>query len=134
MKPIKKLRPLEYGIIGILKVQTVQQVRDITDKEEIDRNIHSRIVPRRHTDVVVFGEPERSGRLEQYLPIGEQRSNGIYYLRDSLNKEWGGVCGISGNVIKGGIQRSNLIRIRNAPQFFDWFNRQNPSLIHKNNL
>ena len=93
----------------------------------------ARRAPRAYTDVVVLGEPEKSGRLEKYLPIGEQQSNRIYYLRDSLKKEWGGVCGKSGRDVKGGIQRSNPVRLRNAPRFFEWFNRQNPRLSQKNN-
>ena len=96
MEPIRKPRPLEYGIIGMLKVQAVKHVNQITVEAELSRNIHARLRPHRDTDVVLFGDLERSGRLDKYLPIGEQRENGIYYLSEALKTEWGGVCGKSG--------------------------------------
>ena len=137
MEPINKPRPLEYGIIGILKVQTVKQVKDITDAVEISRNIHARRCAPVGTDVVVFGEPsDKSGRLERYLPIGEQRSNGSYYLQESLKREWGGICNITGSTdIRGGIQRSFYpIWLCNPRKFFEWWEKQNPTLMQKNNL
>lgn len=136
MEPINEPRPLEYGIIGILKVQVVKQVREITDEAEFTRNIHARRYSRVGSDVVVFGEPsDKSGRLENYLPIGEQRSNGSYYLQESLKREWGGICNITGSTdIKGGIQRSFYpIWLCNPRKFFEWWEQQNPTLMQKNN-
>lgn len=136
MEPIHEPRPLEYGIIGILKVQTVKQVKDITDAAETSRNIHARRCAPVGTDVVVFGEPaDKSGRLERYLPIGEQWSNGSYYLQDSLKGEWGGICNITGSTdIKGGIQRSFYpIWLCNPRKFFEWWEQQNPTLVQINN-
>ena len=66
MEPIMgPKRPLEYGIIGILKVQAVKRVGDITEEAEIERSIHTRRSRRVPDDVVVFGEPsEESGTTE----------------------------------------------------------------------
>jgi hypothetical protein len=135
MNPIKPLETgnLEYGIIGILKVQAVKHVGDITDETEIERNIHTRRLCRVLDDVVIFGAPEESGQLEKYLPIGEQRSNNYYYLRDSLVDEWGGLCKKDGTKSKGAIQMSNPVRPCDQPKFFRWWDRQNPRLIQENN-
>lgn len=132
MKPIKPLQSgnsLEYGIIGILKVQTVEPVNGRRD----ERNIHTRRPNLVASDVVVYGDSEESGRLEKYLPIGEcktRRGNmrSHYYVKETLAHEWGGVRGV------GSIHRAvNPVRLTNPPQFFEWWGRQNPSLIHRNN-
>ncbi|MDE0185821.1 MAG: hypothetical protein OXP71_10280 [Candidatus Poribacteria bacterium] len=133
MKRIDKPKPLEYGIIGILKVQAVKQVKDISDEAEIKRNIHTRRDPPVCTDVVVFGDPEASGRLEKYLPIGKRRCNNNYYVKDSLVDAWGGVCKKDGKKHTGWLNMSTPIWLCNAPRFFEWWEQQNPRLIHKNN-
>ena len=135
MQPINKPEQtgnLEYGIIGRLTVQAIKQVAAITDEAEIQRNIHSRRANRVPTDVVVFGEPDESGRLEKYLPIGkyqrlENHSSSFYWLRDSLVEEWGGVN-------HRYIQMSlNPIKLSDVPRFLEWWHRQKPSLVHANN-
>ena len=134
MQPIDKPEEtgnLEYGIIGRLKVQAVPKpVKDIMDEAEIERNIHTRRSPRVDTDVVVFGEPEGSARLEKYLPIGvyeKRKKESKYYVRDSLANEWGGVSN------NGYIQMSYPAWLDNPERFFEWWERQNPRLIHKHN-
>lgn len=135
MQPINKPEQtgnLEYGIIGRLTVQAIKQVAAITDEAEIQRNIHSRRANRVPTDVVVFGAPDDSGRLEKYLPIGkyerlENYSRSFYWLKDSLVAEWGGVN-------HRYIQMSlNPIKLCDAPRFLEWWHRQNPRLVHANN-
>ena len=135
MQPINKPEQtgnLEYGIIGKLKVQAIKQVAAITDEAEIKRNIHSRRSNRVPTDVVVFGEPDESGRLEKYLPIGKYErlanySRSFYWLRNSLVEEWNGVN-------HRYIQMSlNPIKLCDAHRFLEWWERQNPRLVHTNN-
>lgn len=137
MNPIRAVNTgnLEYGIIGIIKVQAVEHVRDITDEAAIEKNIHTRRCPSEATDVVVFGEQEGSGRLKKYLPIGKQRGNNHYYLKPRLLDRWGGLCSKDGTQTKGSIQRSTpVVTPCNQASFFDWWEQQNPEIIAQNNL
>lgn len=133
MQPVSKpdkTGNLVYGIIGILKVRSVKQVSDITDEAEIQANIHTRRPYRVPTDVVVYGEPEKSGRLEKYLPIGvyeARKKKSQYYIKQSLADEWGGVS-------HKYIQRAmNPVNLHNPIRFFEWWEQQNPTLMHTNN-
>ena len=134
MNPIKKLETgkKEYGIIGILKVQTVKEVNDCADERFKKRNIHTRYPEPEQdpTDVVVYGLTKGSGRLEKYLPIGQWVNGSGYHLREDLKNQWGGVS-------HEYIQRAqNPIRLSNPQRFFDWWAEQapQPRLIQRNNL
>jgi len=127
-KPLTKGR-LVYGLIGIMFVDRVVRVSDATP-EELARNAHGtrHAVP---TDLIVFADPIRSGRLQRCIDIGEWRRR-AYRVRQEVLDAWGGPRGIGVN--DGWIQRSVTPPWFDDPErFLGWFQQQNPELITANN-
>lgn len=141
---------LVYALIGLLVLDDKPQV--VVDSETGDttgvpeqrypENAHTRrkyaasdMEERRethgsdtHADVVVRGEPERSGRLRRCIDIGSYR-DGAYRVRESLLEEWGGLSGTN----DGFIQRSLLLPEFEDPSgFLRWLDRREPELVRNN--
>ena len=129
LKPTTPRRKLVYGLIGIMFVDRVVTLAEATEAERA-RNAHgTRTSP--DTDLIVFADPRRSGRLRTCIPIGEWRG-GAYRVRRDLLDAWGGDRGIG--VRDGWIQRSVVPPWFDDPErFLVWFKAQNPRLVAANN-
>lgn len=128
LRPITSFNyPLYYAIIGFYEIEKVLEAKDITDEESII-NAHTRKQTPNPNDVVVIANPEKSGRLENCILIGEYRDR-AYRIEKNLLDRWGG---ISAN--DGYLQRSAVLPRFNDPnKFLKWFSKQNAKLIRRNN-
>jgi hypothetical protein len=136
-----------YALIGLLVLDGESQVvvdsesGDVTGvpEQRYSENAHTRrmyaaseMEKRRekhgsdaHADVVVRGEPERSGRLTRCIDIGSYR-DGAYRVRESLLEEWGGLSGTN----DGFIQRSLLLPEFEEPSgFLGWLEGRGPEAL-----
>ena len=87
-----------------------------------------RVLPPDADDVIVLGQPGKSGRLREYVPVGEYRSR-AYRVTLPLLAEWGG---ISAN--DGYLQRSAVFPALLDPhRFLDWWRNQKAQLLQTNN-
>ena len=80
---------LVYAITGLYRFENVQYAKDVSELQR-DQNAHSRVVNYQspeNTDIVIFADKSKSGRLKYLLPIGERFSN-HYYVREELLKQW----------------------------------------------
>ena len=119
---------LVYGLIGLLVVESVRQVKDIP-VSQYDRNAHTRLHQPCGTDIVVTGKPSISGRFTRYLDIGEFRSR-AYRVKKPLLETWGGLT-----VNDGWIQRSANPPLFLEPQSFaEWLSGQGVEVVAANNL
>lgn len=118
--------PLIYALFGILFVNKVCKVSELSEGEW-HVNAHSRRLNSNPDDLVVFASPERSGRFEKAIPIGEYR-NGAYRVTHSVLEAWEGL-----SVSDGFIQRSAVPPwFSNPARFLAWLNDQSPKLLHNN--
>jgi hypothetical protein len=119
---------LVYAIIGAL---TVDRVRAASDRpqEQWHVNAHSRREPRPDgDDMIVFGQPQASGRLRRAVVVGEYR-NRAYRVTTALLDEWGG---LSAN--DGYLQRSAVFpRCLEPARFMKWWAAQGAELVAENN-
>jgi hypothetical protein len=80
-------------------------------------------------DLVVWADPEASGRFPRAVPIGEYRSR-AYRVRRELLEQWGGL-----SVRDGYIQRSAIPpHFARPDKFLRWLEARVPqsALIHQN--
>jgi Nucleotide modification associated domain 3 len=119
---------LVYAIIGTLCIKTVIAASEVSSNEW-HTNAHSRrALSPDALDIVVKGKHKTSGRLRHCLPFGEFR-DGAYRVRRDILHEWGGL-----KVRNGYVQRSVYLPLASQPaKFIEWFKRQEPILLHKNN-
>jgi hypothetical protein len=114
--------------IGFYASERITAAPDIP-RSDWHRNEHTR--PHSCLDqgeVVVFARPGGSGRLLEHIPIGEYRQRAYRVTKELLN-EWGNI-----DVKSGYIQRSAFLpRFFDAERFLDWFQRQKPTMIARNN-
>ena len=127
LKPIKQCEhKIVYALIGLYVVDRVVSAKEIA-KRDWHRNAHTRRVCD-DTDLVVFGKPNISGRLERCLVIGEYREN-AYRVRKELLEEWGGLT-----VNDGWIQRSAVLpQFKEPVKFKKWFEQKGIGLMARNN-
>jgi len=117
---------LIYGIIGLLVVDEVLDV-DRIPKKRWQQNAHTRKIKRGKDDIVVWGKRGLSGRLSQFIPIGDYRDR-AYRVRSNLLETWGDL-----SVRNGYIQRSAVPpTFRDPKRFYKWFLKQGISLIETN--
>ncbi len=117
---------LVYALFGIIVVDKVARVADLP-REQHHLNAHTRIANMNGEHLVVFGQPERSGRFDRAIPIGELRNGAYRVTRETLDS-WGGL-----GVQDGFIQRSvNPPWFDRPAQFMSWLNEHHPTL-HNNN-
>lgn len=126
-KPISKCEhKLVYAIYGIMVIDRVVTVSDISD-EMLGSNAHTRIKKRNKSHLVVFSNPNLSGRFNKAIPIGEFRRK-AYRVTNSILEEWGGL-----DVKDGFIQRSVCPPWFTEPnKFIDWLSCKNVKLINNN--
>src|SRR5438093_7616875 len=87
------------------------------------RNAHTRYAQSEEWgDVIVFGNPEKSGRLWKHIPIGRFR-DGAQRVERELLKAWGGLQKANGGDWGDGyITLSGQPPIfRNPDRFLKWF-------------
>ncbi|ARV17628.1 hypothetical protein AEP_00668 [Curvibacter sp. AEP1-3] len=125
--PTPSAKPhLVYALFGILFVDKVCKVSELTEAQW-NINAHSRRLTGNLDDLVVFGCPERSGRFEKAIPIGDYRS-GAYRVTHKLLEAWGGL-----SVNDGFIQRSAVPPwFSNPVNFLSWLDGESPRLLHNN--
>ena len=110
---------LVYAIIGVFRVAEAVRLADVPSGRWHE-NAHTRRSDRNSTDIIIRGDPARSGRLRSCIPIGEWRDRS-YRVRRDLLREWGGL-----SCRNGFIQRSAVPPMFIAPErFLAWFERQN---------
>lgn len=118
---------LVYALVGLYVVREVVPVAAVPAGRWYE-NAHVRRSQRGETDVVVRAEPDRSGRFDRCLPIGEWR-DGAYRVRPDLLDAWGGL-----SVKDGYIQRSAVPPAFHRPErFLDWLGTQTIQLHARNN-
>lgn len=108
---LQPIRPCEhkliYALIGIFFVDKIVCVKDVAT-EQWHINAHTRRRTSDPNDLVVFADPEKSGRFESCILIGSYR-NRAYRVREDLLATWNGL-----DIKDGFIQRSV-----NPPSFLD---------------
>jgi hypothetical protein len=117
---------LIYALYGIMVVDKVLRVADVPDNL-LPSNAHSRVEHANKEHLVVFANPEMSGRFNRAIPIGEFR-NGSYRVTNEMLAKWGDI-----GVKDGFIQRSvNPPWFSNPEQFVKWLESQQIELINRN--
>lgn len=119
---------LIYAIIGLFVVDRLVTANS-QPLADGHKNAHTRrVLPPDADDIIVVGQPEKSGRLRECIPLGEYRSR-AYRVTQPLLAEWGG---ISAN--DGYLQRSAVVpSLLDPGRFLAWWQRQNPQLAQTNN-
>lgn len=124
------------SIIGFYTIAYIMNASEVGPLEA-HRNAHSRYADSAESDdVLVFAQPECSGRLSKHIPIGgpggRARQQRVF---PELLREWGGLRKQNGGAWRNGyIQMSGAPPIfRNGDKFLKWFWRKKPKLIHANN-
>jgi hypothetical protein len=133
LKDVHPSPRLVYAMIGLYVIDDIVPAKTVPTSRRHE-NAHTR---RKYpgNDIVVRADPTRSGRLERCLPIGQYRSptgnpkkGPSYRIESSLVRKWGGLD------IEY-IQRSaRLPQLKNAAQFYAWFQAQGVKLVARNNL
>ena len=117
---------LIYALYGIMVVDKVERVADITENE-FHKNAHTRVAEKNPDHWVVFANPSLSGRFSSAIPIGEFR-NRSYRVKKEILDEWGDI-----GVKDGFIQRSVCPPWFTKPeQFLKWLESKQVKLINSN--
>jgi hypothetical protein len=125
-RPVDRDGWLVYALVGLLTVERSVRATDLR-ATELHLNAHTRRAAISPQDVVVFGAPERSGRFERAIPIGEFRGCAYRVQRDLL-EAWGGL-----SIADGYLQRSAMPPLFREPQrFLGWLRDRNPRLVRSN--
>jgi hypothetical protein len=118
---------LIYALMGLYVVQEVLPIADVPSERWYE-NAHTRKAKHGASDVVVWGNPDGSGRFDRCISIGERR-NGQYRVRQDVLDAWGGL-----SVRDGFIQRSAVPPTFNSPEtFLSWLRKQGIQRIPRNN-
>jgi hypothetical protein len=126
---------IDCAIIGYFTISCVMNASDIGPLDA-HRNAHTRYVQAaKWREVVVFANPQNSGRLRKCIPIGGFRDKAQRVDRKLL-ATWGGLeKGDGSDWPDGYITRSGQPPIFRAPRrFLKWFKAQKPKLVHANNV
>ncbi len=122
-----RTKNLVYAITGTFEIAT-ELVASKVPAERQHENAHPRRKPIDSADLIVFGRPGTSGRLEQCLPIGALRDR-AYRAYPNLLAAWGGISSRDGY-----LQRSARLPTANDPsRFIGWFEAQSVTLLQQNN-
>lgn len=133
LKDLRASPRLVYAIIGLYVIDEIVPASSIPQARRHE-NAHSRRKNPGIGDIVVRARRQVSGRLQQCLPIGEYRSptgnpmkGPSYHVQSRLVRRWGGLE-------MEYLQRSaRLPVLKNAEQFYEWFNDQGVQLVARNN-
>ena len=128
LQDVRTPHHLIYAIIGLYIIDTIVPAVAISESDW-DSNAHTRrILSRSADDIVVHARSGMSGRLSEYVEIGEFRER-AYRVKPALLKAWGGL-----SVKDGYLQRSaRLPEFLDAGLFYEWFLSCNAKLIANNN-
>lgn len=125
LRSIASPKELAYGLVGLFVVEEVVRAQNITAKR-LHENAHTRWAPVSANDIVVRANPNESGRLDRFVPIGSYREK-AYRVLPEIEAAWGGL-----DVNNGYIQRSAVPPEFNNPEMFlDWFKKQNVTLSRR---
>ena len=121
-------RRLVYAIIGLFVIERIVLAKSLPAADR-HRNAHTRRTGGFSLgEIVIFGNPNGSGRLERCQPIGSYRKR-AYRVTPELIRKWGGL-----SVKDGYLQRSaRLPEIKDAEAFYRWFRRLKIPFIQRNN-
>jgi len=119
-------KQLIYGIVGKIVVDRISEIKAIPTSQW-HQNAHTRKARHGEHDLVVWGKPTVSGRLNRFLPIGEYRDQ-AYRVRRDLLKLWGGLSNKDGYLQRSG--RPPLFL--DAGAFQAWFNSQDVPMTETN--
>ena len=126
LRSIRSAQRLIYALVGLFTVTRVVSVSEVP-RERWHENAHTRRARTGSDDIVVRGDPRRSGRLARCIPIGEFRDR-AYRVRPQVMHAWGGL-----SVRDGYIQRSaRPPLLLDACRFHDWFRAQDVVLVRNN--
>jgi hypothetical protein len=127
LKPFKPYHDnLVYALIGYYEVEKTMWAKDVSENQR-DDNAHLRKKVVHPTDIIVYANPNRSGRFRHCIPVGEYR-NRFYRITDPLLEEWGGL-----GIKDGFIQRNiNPPFFNNCDKFLKWLEDKSPEFIHQN--
>jgi hypothetical protein len=126
-------------VCSIIGFYTIAYIMNASEVGPLDahRNAHTRytLSEDNHEDVVVFGKPEKSGRLLKHVPIGRFR-DGAQRVDRNLLAAWDNL-----QKADGGDWNDGYIHLSGAPplfrdpdRFLKWFRTQRPKLVHANNV
>jgi hypothetical protein len=110
----------------LYKIKAIVQAKSVSQSQWAE-NAHTRRSPN-DSDIVVYAEPNYSGRLRRCIPIGELR-DGMYRVRNDLLDAWGGLDVRDGYIQRGGWPPA----FQAANRFYDWFLAHKPELVAQNN-
>jgi len=119
---------LLYAIIGLFVVDRIVAANS-QPLQDAHKNAHTRrVLPPEADDIIVLGQAGKSGRLKEFIPIGEYRAR-AYRVTLPLLAAWGGI-----STNDGYLQRSAVFpSLLDTKQFVDWWQNQNPRLLQTNN-
>jgi hypothetical protein len=118
---------LYYAIIGYYQIDKILNARAI-EHNNLNCNAHTRRMQKDDTDIIVFGQRDKSGRLKHCILIGEFR-NKAYRVNKELLDAWGDI-----SVKDGFIQRSGNLPFFNDPEkFLSWFFKHDITFLESNN-
>jgi hypothetical protein len=128
LRPTKPCQQtLIYALIGFYRVREVCWARSLPPSRW-GENAHTRRLKHVDSDVIVYADPDASGRLRRCVPIGEWRSRS-YRVRKGLLEEWGHLSCKDGFIQRSAVPPSFL----EPSRFLSWFEAQSPELIAANN-
>lgn len=114
---------LVYALIGLFVLSARPVAVSQVPAAKRLFNAHTRWNTLKDGDIVVSGEPGKSGLFERCIPIGEFRDN-AYRVKADVLAEWGGL-----EVQNGWIQRSaNLPEFSSPDRFRSWLDKQSVRL------
>lgn len=118
---------LVYGLIGIYFIKRIEEIISV-EPAKWSANAHTRReFDETADDVIVSADSQSSGRLENYIPIGEYRHRAYRVIPEILTA-WGGL-----SVKDGYLQRSAVLPSFSQPErFVEWFFNQSPKLRRGN--
>lgn len=119
---------LIYAIIGLYVVDDIVSAINVPIAKRHENAHTRRILSDDANDIVVRARPGVSGRLEQFIPIGDYRERAYRVWPELLNR-WGGL-----SVNDGYLQRSaRLPEFLDTSRFYDWFLSQKIVINQRNN-
>jgi hypothetical protein len=127
LRDVAGARALLYALIGLLVVEEIVDAASVPI-DRYDENAHTRRDPLDPTDVIVRGQPGKSGRLERCLAFCEYRDR-TYRFRSPLLEQWGGISSRNGFVVRA----PWLISVGDPQGFLGWLRSHDPSLVNRNN-
>lgn len=118
---------LIYVLIGLFTISEVVRAADISPGQYRE-NAHTRRLGSRPSDVIVRGQPGKSGRFERCVPIGGWRER-AYRVAPSIEAAWGGL-----GVKNGYLQRSGVPPFFCDPaRFQKWLFDKGVTFVQRNN-